>query len=62
MSLAQSLLQGAAQLKLDVAPEIQQKLLAYLALLQKWNKTYNLTAIRQPEQMVSGHLLDSLAV
>lgn len=62
MSLAESLAQGIAQLELDVAPEIQQKLLDYLALLHKWNKVYNLTAIRQPEQMVSNHLLDSLAV
>ena len=46
----------------EVTPEVQQKLLSYLALLQKWNKVYNLTAIRQPEQMVSHHLLDSLAV
>lgn len=61
-SLAESLAQGIAQLEPDIAPEIQQKLLSYLDLLQKWNKTYNLTAIRQPEQMVSNHLLDSLAV
>lgn len=62
MSQAQELERGIAQLKLDVTPEQQQKLLDYLALLQKWNKVYNLTAIRQPEQMVSHHLLDSLAV
>ncbi len=62
MSLAELLAQGVAQLEQDVAPEIQQKLLTYLILLEKWNKTYNLTAIRQPEQMVSSHLLDSLAV
>ncbi|HLT43803.1 MAG TPA: 16S rRNA (guanine(527)-N(7))-methyltransferase RsmG [Luteimonas sp.] len=37
-------------------------LLAYLALLQRWNATYNLTAIRDPEQMVTLHLLDSLAI
>ena len=62
MNLAESLAQGIAQLELEVAPEIQQKLLDFLALLHKWNKVYNLTAIRQPEQMVSNHLLDSLAV
>ena len=61
-SLAESLAQGIAQLEPDIAPEIQQKLLSYLYLLQKWNKTYNLTAIRQPEQMVSNHLLDSLVL
>ena len=37
-------------------------LLTYLELLQKWNKVYNLTAVRDPEQMVVRHLLDSLAV
>jgi len=61
-SLAQELTHGIVQLGLEVTPEVQQKLLSYLALLQKWNKVYNLTAIRQPEQLVSHHLLDSLAV
>ncbi|MBI5658027.1 MAG: 16S rRNA (guanine(527)-N(7))-methyltransferase RsmG [Nitrosomonadales bacterium] len=61
-SAARELAQGIVQLELAVAPETQQKLLDFLALLQKWNKVYNLTAIRQPEQMVSIHLLDSLAV
>jgi 16S rRNA (guanine527-N7)-methyltransferase len=37
-------------------------LLAYLALLEKWNKTYNLTAIHEPERMLTHHLLDSLAI
>ena len=62
MSQAKELTFGIAQLGLSVAPEAQQKLLQYLELLYKWNRVYNLTAIRQPEQMVSGHLLDSLAV
>lgn len=61
-SAARELEQGIAQLELAVAPEIQQKMLDFLALLQKWNRVYNLTAIRQPERMVSHHLLDSLAV
>ena len=38
------------------------RLAAYLALLAKWNRTYNLTAIREPEQMVTHHVLDALAV
>lgn len=62
MILATDLSSGIAQLGIDVAPEKQQKLLDYLALMQKWNKVYNLTAIRDPRQMVSNHLLDSLAV
>lgn len=62
MSQATELERGIAKLGLDITPETQQKLLDYLALLQKWNKVYNLTAIRQPEQMVSHHLLDSLVV
>lgn len=40
----------------------QQKLLAYLALLQRWNATYNLTAVREPAEMLSQHLADCLAV
>jgi len=59
---AKELALGITQLGLDVAPEVQLKLLSYVELLQKWNRVYNLTAIRQPEQMISGHLLDSLAV
>lgn len=62
MTLATDLSGGITQLGLGVAAEEQQKLLDYLALLHKWNKVYNLTAIREPEQMVSNHLLDSLAV
>ena len=62
MTLAQKLSAGIAELDLTVTPEQQAKLLDYLALLHKWNGVYNLTAIRQPEQMVSHHLLDSLAV
>ena len=62
MNQAKKLALGIMQLGLDVAPEVQHKLLNYLELLQKWNRVYNLTAIRQPEQMISGHLLDSLAV
>lgn len=59
-SLAEDLASGIEQLGLDAAPEIQQKMLDYLDLMQKWNKVYNLTAIRDPKQMVSNHLLDSL--
>ena len=62
MTLAEELQQGIKQLGLSIDDETQKKLLAYLALLVKWNKVFNLTAIRDPQQMVSHHLLDSLAV
>ncbi len=62
MKLGGELARGIAELGLDLPPEAEGRLLAYLALLHKWNKVYNLTAVRQPEQMVSHHLLDSLAV
>lgn len=62
MTLEKELAAGIAQMGIAATPEQQAKLLEYLALLHKWNAVYNLTAIRQPEQMVSNHLLDSLAV
>jgi 16S rRNA (guanine527-N7)-methyltransferase len=62
MSLAQELAAGIAEMGLVVTLEQQAKLLDYLALLHKWNGVYNLTAVRNQQQMVSSHLLDSLAV
>ena len=53
---------GLAELALALPPGAPEKLMAYLELLAKWNLTYNLTAIRDPLQAVSHHLLDSLAV
>jgi 16S rRNA (guanine527-N7)-methyltransferase len=53
---------GLAEMNIEVTPNAKQKLLAYLALLQKWNKVYNLTAVRDPLDMVTLHLLDSLSV
>jgi 16S rRNA (guanine527-N7)-methyltransferase len=47
---------------LGLAPTLSAPLLAYLALLDRWNRTYNLTAIRDPGEMVARHLLDSLAM
>ena len=60
MSIA--LAQGLAELGLDLPADAQGKLLAFRDLLLKWNKTYNLTALRDPEQAISHHLLDSLAI
>jgi 16S rRNA (guanine527-N7)-methyltransferase len=62
MSLAGQLAEGIAGLGLDLAPQVQARLLDYLTLLQKWNRTYNLTAVRESAKMVSHHLLDCLAV
>ncbi len=53
---------GIDALGLTLDEQQQQTLLRYLVLLEKWNRVYNLTAVREPERMVSAHLLDSLAV
>jgi 16S rRNA (guanine527-N7)-methyltransferase len=47
---------------LGLPPDARAKLAAYVALLAKWNQTYNLTAIREPARMVTHHVLDSLVV
>ncbi|MCR4299923.1 MAG: 16S rRNA (guanine(527)-N(7))-methyltransferase RsmG [Gallionella sp.] len=62
MSQVEELQRGSAQLGISLGADAQGRLLDYLALLHKWNKVYNLTAIRDQQQMVSNHLLDSLAV
>ena len=62
MSLAQQLREGLAALGLELPDAVKAKLLAYVALLKKWNATYNLTAIRDEGEMVTQHLLDSLSV
>ena len=62
MSLAAVLREGLAGLGLDLPAAVQARLLAYVALLKKWNATYNLTAIRDEGDMVTQHLLDSLSV
>lgn len=61
MTLQAKLAAGIAALGLDLPEGGEAKLLAYLALLDKWNRVYNLTAVRDVERMVSHHLLDSLA-
>jgi 16S rRNA (guanine527-N7)-methyltransferase len=61
-SLEQQLSAGVEALGLSLDTAVVAQLLAFVGLLQKWNKTYNLTAIRQPAEMVSHHVLDSLSV
>ena len=62
MSQSAILAKGIAEAGLPIDEQKQQKLLAYLALMQKWNKVHNLTAVRDADEMVVLHLLDSLAV
>ncbi len=59
--LALPLKQGLDALNLPATPEQIQRLLDYLRLIAQWNKVYNLTAVRDPQEMLSLHLLDSLA-
>lgn len=57
-----ALVAGLSALELDADIAARARLSQYIALLDKWNRTHNLTAIRDPAQMVTHHLLDSLAV
>ena len=60
-ALAEGLRRGLSTLALSLSDEQQSQLVAYLALLLKWNKVYNLTSVRDPQEMMTHHLLDSLA-
>jgi len=62
MSATDQLKRGLIGLGLTLERDTQQRLLDYIALIDIWNRVYNLTAIREPKKMVSHHLLDSLAV
>ncbi|MDQ8020771.1 MAG: 16S rRNA (guanine(527)-N(7))-methyltransferase RsmG [Moraxellaceae bacterium] len=62
MSAAERLAAGIKALGLDIDAATQQRLLAYGGLLMKWNKVYNLTAIRDEQALIDLHLLDSLTV
>lgn len=53
---------GLTQLGLDLTAHQQKQLLDYVAMIAKWNKVYNLTAIRNADDMLTHHLLDSLAI
>ena len=62
VDLARQLQQGIAALGLSIAEPVQRKLLDYILLLDKWNKVYSLTVVREPERMIGLHLLDCLAM
>lgn len=59
---AGQLARGAKKMGVALSESQAEQLLAYMALLNKWNKAYNLTAVRDPAEMVSRHLLDSLSI
>ena len=60
--MEKTLAQGLEALALPCSDEIKHQLLAFIELLHKWNRVYNLTAIRDKEKMVTHHILDSVAV
>jgi len=62
MTPQEALRRGVAELGLELPQGAEALLMRYAQLLDKWNRTYNLTAIREPAEVVSHHLLDSLAV
>jgi 16S rRNA (guanine527-N7)-methyltransferase len=62
MNAGDALAQGVAELRLELTADSHERLMKYVALLEKWNSVYNLTAVRGAQQIVSHHLLDSLAV
>jgi len=59
---ADALAAGVAALRIDLPADAQSRLLDYVELLAKWNRTYNLTAIREPARMITHHVLDALAI
>ncbi|MGA8054864.1 MAG: 16S rRNA (guanine(527)-N(7))-methyltransferase RsmG, partial [Burkholderiales bacterium] len=62
MTPREQLDQGLVRLGLDLPVRTRETLIDYVALLAKWNRTYNLTGIREPSAVVSNHLLDSLSI
>ena len=62
MSLAGELKRGLDALELSLPEEAQAKLLQHVELVEKWNRVYNLTAVRDRNQMLPQHVLDSMAV
>ncbi len=62
MTLHETLADGLARLQLAMPESAQRKLIDYVALIAKWNRVYNLTAVRDAEKVLTHHILDSLAV
>ena len=62
MTLAARIADGIAAMRLDMPADACARLVAHLDLIAKWNRVHNLTAVREPEQMVVLHVLDSLSV
>jgi 16S rRNA (guanine527-N7)-methyltransferase len=62
MSIEQSIIDGSEQLGIPLSSGAVEQLTAYLALLERWNRAWNLTAVREPEAMVIRHILDSLSI
>ena len=60
-AVAKALSEGVSELGLTLNDAEQAQLLGYMALIQKWNKVYNLTALRNPDEILTHHLLDSLS-
>jgi 16S rRNA (guanine527-N7)-methyltransferase len=61
-ALLMQLQQGCDELKLSLSSVQLEKLVSYIELLDKWNKVYNLTSVRDPVDMISRHILDSLVI
>jgi 16S rRNA (guanine527-N7)-methyltransferase len=61
-TLSERLEAGCAKLALGLGFDERERLLTYLDLMQRWNRVYNLTAVREPQAMLVQHILDSLAV
>jgi 16S rRNA (guanine527-N7)-methyltransferase len=62
MRIEQAIIEGCERLEIRLPERACARLAAYLALLERWNRAYNLTAVRDPEAMVVRHLLDSLSI
>jgi 16S rRNA (guanine527-N7)-methyltransferase len=61
-ALVASLCQGERALGISLTPEQRNRLIVYIKLIVKWNRVYNLTAVRDPQRMLDRHILDSLSV